>query len=334
MSTLARNAPKVFLHIVPILFYFFSPSSLVLLADGGPERLLDHFPEAASSGCMACHQEVEPIREIGSEMLNQIMAKGKAMGDPAGCIVCHNGDPNETQDIAIAHGGADFYPDPGSPWVNENTCGTCHEDQVKVQWQSLMMTEAGKIQGTCWSFGALTGYEHKYANYAVKNPTDRSTRLGTEAYKEYMEALAKLEPNVFVNEHEPLPEALGFDELDKLNDDPSLAAFTYIRQECNRCHHGVKGRSSRGDFRGMGCSSCHVPYGNEGLYEGADISISKTETGHPLTHQIQGTRDADVTIHEVTYHGLAVETCTTCHNRGKRIGVSFQALWKRHMPLH
>ena len=115
-----------------------------------------------------------------------------------------------------------------------------------------------------------------------------------------MEALAKLDPNVFVNEHEPLPEALGFDELDKLNDEPSLAAFTYIRQECNRCHHGVKGRSSRGDFRGMGCSSCHVPYGNEGLYEGADLSISKTETGQPRTHQIQGTRDADVKIHEVS----------------------------------
>ena len=301
-------------------------SSFTIAQANGPDRLIDHFPEAASSGCMACHQEVEPIREIGSEMLNQIMAKGKAMGDPAGCVVCHNGDPNETQDAAIAHGGENFYPDPGSPWVNENTCGTCHEDQVKVQWQSLMMTEAGKIQGTCWSFGALTGYEHKYANYAVKNPTDRSTRLGTEAYKEYMDALAELEPNVFVNEHEPLPDALGFDELDKLKDDPSLAAFTYIRQECNRCHHGVKGRSSRGDFRGMGCSSCHIPYGNEGLYEGADLSISKTETGHPLTHQIQGTRDADVTIRDVTYHGLAVETCTTCHNRGKRIGVSFQGL--------
>ena len=102
----------------------------------GQERLIDHFPEAASSGCMACHQEVEPIREIGSEMLNQIMAKGKAMGDPAGCVVCHNGDPNETQDATIAHGGDNFYRDPGSPWVNENTCGTCHEDQVKVQWQA------------------------------------------------------------------------------------------------------------------------------------------------------------------------------------------------------
>ncbi len=292
----------------------------------GPERLLDHFPEAAQSGCMACHQEIEPIREIGSKMLDEIMAKGAEMGDPAGCVVCHNGDPHETQDVLLAHGGKDFYPDPGSPWVNEKTCGRCHAEQVNVQWQSLMMTEAGKIQGTCWSFGALTGYEHRYANYAVENPSDPTVRLGTNAYRQYMEKLTALEPNVFVKKHEPLPEALKFNELDKLHDDPSLAAFTYIRQECNRCHHAVKGRSSRGDFRGMGCSSCHIPYGNEGLYEGSDPSISREETGHPLTHQIQGTRDADVTINDVTYHGLAVETCTTCHNRGKRIGVSFQGL--------
>ena len=89
----------------------------------GPERLIDHFPEAAGSGCMQCHRDIEPIREIGSEMLNQIMEKGKAMGDPAGCVVCHNGDPNETRDVELAHGGDDFYPDPGSPWVNAETCG-------------------------------------------------------------------------------------------------------------------------------------------------------------------------------------------------------------------
>ena len=55
-------------------------SSFTSAEANGPDRLIDHFPEAASSGCMACHQEVEPIREIGSEMLNQIMAKGKSHG--------------------------------------------------------------------------------------------------------------------------------------------------------------------------------------------------------------------------------------------------------------
>lgn len=289
-------------------------------------RLVDHFPLAAESGCMKCHGDIEPIREVGSEMLNQIMARGEAVGDPAGCVVCHNGDPNETQDKDVAHGGKNFFPDPGSPWVNAETCGQCHDEQVRVQWHSLMMTEAGKIQGVCWAFGSLTGYEHRFANYAVENPKDPKMRLGTEQYREYMQRLKELEPDVFVDRHLPLPDAVGFDELQRLSDDPSLAAYTYIRQECQRCHHAVKGRQVRGDFRGMGCSSCHIPYGNEGYYEGADVAIPKEEQGHPLVHSIQGTREATVTVHGVSYHGMPIETCTTCHDRGKRIGVSFQGL--------
>lgn len=296
------------------------------------DRLVDHFPEAASSGCLACHADIELIREADSEMMQNIMALGPSMGDPAGCVVCHNGDPSETKDKEIAHGGEDFYPDPGSPWVNKNTCGKCHADQVRVQWQSLMMTEAGKIQGVCWAFGSLTGYNHRWANYEVKNPDDPTERLGTDAYRAYMERLTEIEPDVFVDAHEALPDALGYDELDKLNDDPTLAAFTYIRQECQRCHHAVKGRQKRGDYRGMGCSSCHAPYSNEGFYEGDDKSIPKDETGHMLVHSIQGTREAKVTVHDETYSGIPVETCTTCHDRGKRIGVSFQGLMET--PYH
>lgn len=296
------------------------------------DKLLDHFPDAASSGCMACHADIELIREADSGMMQQIMAMGPSMGDPAGCVVCHNGDPTETKDKDKAHGGDNFYADPGSPWVNENTCGKCHQDQVRVQWQSLMMTEAGKIQGVCWAFGSLTGYNHKYGNYAVENPDDPSERLGTDAYRDYMQRLTELEPDVFVQKHEPLPDALKADELHKLNDDPTLAAFTYLREECQRCHHAVKGRQKRGDYRGMGCSSCHAPYSNEGFYEGADTSINREEPGHMLVHSIQGTREAKVTVHGETYSGIPVETCTTCHDRGKRIGVSFQGLMET--PYH
>ena len=73
----------------------------------------------------------------------------------------------------------------------------------------------------------------------------------------------------------------------------------------------------RGDYRGMGCSSCHVLYGNEGLYEGNDPTIDKTAKGHLLTHKIYGKREAG---------GIPVETCNSCHNRGKRIGVTYQGL--------
>ena len=290
------------------------------------DRLVDHFPATAASGCMACHGDIEPIREPGSQMLADILERGRQAGDPAGCVVCHNGDPSERTDKAKAHGGQDFYADPGSPWVNEKTCGQCHPQQVRVQWRSLMMTEAGKIQGVCWAFGGLTGYQHTFGNYAVENPADPEQRLGTPKYRQYMQALSAREPNVFVERHLPLPEALKASELGRLKEDPTLAAFTYIRQECQRCHHAVKGRQKRGDFRGMGCSSCHIPYGNEGRYEGNDQAIDRNATGHALVHSIQGTREATVQVHDVEYHGIPIETCTTCHDRGKRIGVSFQGL--------
>ncbi|QDU36855.1 hypothetical protein Mal4_11550 [Maioricimonas rarisocia] len=314
---------------------------LTALPARAADRLVDHFPQALESGCMKCHADIELIREPGSGMLQQIMDRGAALGDPAGCIVCHGGNP-DAADKELAHAGLDddqdphapprFYPDPGSPWINEHTCGQCHPQHVEVQWRSLMMTEAGKIQGVCWAFGALTGYEHRWANYAVENPTDPDQRLGTDEYRRYMETLRKLEPNVFVDRHEPLPDALQFGEVDRLNEDPTLAAFTYIRQECQRCHHGVKGRQVRGDFRGMGCSSCHVPYSNEGFYEGDDPTVPRDEPGHMLVHSIQGTREAKVTVHDKTYSGIPVETCTTCHDRGKRIGVSFQGLMES--PYH
>ncbi len=292
-------------------------------AVGAGEKLIDHYPAAAASGCMKCHAEIELIREPGSEMLDRIMVKGEELGDPAGCVVCHGGDPNATEKEA-AHQTAAFYPDPGSPWINDNTCGQCHPKHCEVQWKSLMMTEAGKIQGVCWAFGSLTGYEHKWANYAVENPEDPLDRLGTPEYRAYMQRLKNMEPNVWVDRHEPLPDAPT--DPAEVKKDPTLAAFTYIRQECQRCHHAVKGRQKRGDFRGMGCSSCHVPYSNEGFYEGDDKTITREQPGHCLVHSIQGTREAKVTVHEKTYSGIPVETCTTCHDRGKRIGVSFQGL--------
>jgi hypothetical protein len=77
----------------------------------------------------------------------------------------------------------------------------------------------------------------------------------------------------------------------------------------------------------MGCSSCHVPYGNEGLYEGGDPTVKKNEKGHVLVHRIQGTREAKVKVRDdLVYSGIPVETCNSCHNRGKRIGVTYQGL--------
>ena len=66
-----------------------------------------------------CHEGIEDIRDPTSGMYIQINALG-------GCTVCHGGDGAATEEEA-AHGGT-FYPDPGSVWIADETCGQlgCH----------------------------------------------------------------------------------------------------------------------------------------------------------------------------------------------------------------
>jgi len=52
----------------------------------------------------------------------------------------------------------------------------------------------------------------------------------------------------------------------------------------------------------------------------------KQQKGHLLTHQIQATRKSVVKTAHAEYSGIPVETCNSCHNRGKRIGVTYQGL--------
>ena len=274
-------------------------------------------------GCLGCHQGIAPIREAGSAMLAQVNALSKRMGDPDGCVACHGGDASKDEKES-AHRGTFFFPDPGSPWVNAKTCGLCHPKHVAVQWNSLMMTEAGKIQGVAWAFGSLEGYHHGWGNYDTENPKDPGARLGTATYRAYKERLKAAEPQVYPDKLVTVPEAPT--DLSVLKDHPEQAAFTYLRNQCQRCHWAVEGRQARGDYRGMGCSACHVPYGNEGRYEGKDPCTPTDKPGHILVHTLQSTRKAKVTVNGKTYSGIPVETCTTCHDRGKRIGVSFQGL--------
>ncbi len=302
-------------------------------------------PGAARNSCLVCHDGIEPIRNPDSDMFQAILDRAASAGHGNRCVVCHGGDvdarpaadlvPNSVawQEVAKrAHAGTptyyrdhagpkQFYPDPGSPWINEHTCGVCHEWQVRTQWQSLMMTEAGKIQGTLWGFGGLTGYEHRYGNYDVATlPLDQ--RVGSGDYHAYMRTLMAKEPQVFLEAMQALPKAPTPEEAAR---DPRLAAFTYLRGECQRCHLAVGGAQQHGDYRGLGCSACHIPYANSGVHQGDDPTQRRAK-GKPLVHSIQGGVGAPVTANSHTWTGIPVETCTTCHNRGRRIGVSYQGL--------
>lgn len=129
-------------------------------------------------------------------------------------------------------------------------------------------------------------------------------------------------PGNFPDQLELLPEA----NTETLAEHPEQAVFTYLRSECLLCHVGVRGKQRRGDYHGDGCAACHIPFGDEGLYEGKDKSIPKNKPGHMLVHSIQSSRKAKLSVNGKTWSGIPAETCSTCHNRGKRIGVSFLGL--------
>lgn len=280
---------------------------------------------AAAMGCLSCHDGIEPIRDPESDMMIQIVEKGTPLGDPAGCVVCHGGNPAATTP-AEAHRGVpagmdpagpkEYYADPGSILVAENTCGQCHPGYTYRLERGLMATEAGKIQGNLhtWGIDEVQNHQVPWGNYAVDDPDGQEPVVGTAEYKDYITTMREAHPDQFPNSLQQIPQP----SVEEIEADPKLAGFTYQRQQCQRCHVGVRGREKRGDYRGMGCSSCHIPYGNEGIYEGSDPTIDKSEHGHLLRHSIQGTREAA--------NGIPVETCNSCHNRGKRIGVTYQGL--------
>jgi len=281
-------------------------------------------------GCLKCHQGIERFSEGGMQAAIEAMAR--PVKDPGGCVICHGGTPSATTKEA-AHagspkrlaeaGGADtFYPDPGSVWIAEKTCGVCHQGYAERLTKALMTTEAGKLQGNFWVWNLQEDYKAYWGNYDVKDDDGPTPSIGTEAYKAYMTSLAKAHPDQIPSELKQVPEV----DVHKISSDPKLAGMTYSRQQCQRCHTGVTGHQRRGDFRGAGCSSCHVPYGIEGLYEGGDPTIDKSQPGHPLVHRMVGTRKTKVTHNDVTFSGIPSETCRTCHNRGKRIGVSYPGM--------
>ena len=292
--------------------------------------------KTATKGCLSCHNGIENIRDEKSGMMAMINSLGSMHGDSDGCVMCHGGDPTATEANAAhgkspeslikAKGPQTFYPDPGAMDVNMFSCGqsACHQGYPERVEKSLMNTEAGKIQGNLHTWGIEEVQNHKvpWGNYDVKDGDGPVPVVGTDAYKAYMKDMIAAHKEQFPTELTQIPNPT----VEEIENNPKLAGFTYQRQQCQRCHVTVKGREKRGDYRGQGCSACHIPYGNEGIYEGNDPTVNKAEKGHMLTHQIQATRKSKVHHNDITYSGIPVESCNSCHNRGKRIGVTYQGL--------
>lgn len=280
-----------------------------------------------TGGCTTtdCHAGIEEIVPADLPMAQQLKMNGQMHGDPDGCVMCHGGNPTATKKeeahkgipatLRMAPGPKEYYPDPGSIWIAENTCGACHVGYSYRAKLSLMNTESGKISGNLhtWGIEETSDFKVPYGNYDVEDIDSQVPIVGTKEYKAYMKDQIAMYPKQYPKSLKQMPNPT----VDEVKADPKKAAMTYQRTDCNRCHIGVRGREKRGDYRGMGCSACHILYSNDGFYEGKDKSIKKDEPGHMLRHRIAGNRKTD---------GIPVETCNSCHNRGKRIGVSYQGL--------
>lgn len=322
--------------ISSILSWAFIPSVLAWImvavssvANGAPPDSVTR-AMAKEKGCLSCHEGIEQFTE--SRMWDDILEEGASHRDENGCVICHGGNPlgltradahRGAPKSLTAEGGPDhFYPDPGAIRISEKTCGQCHSGYGERLTKSLMNTEAGKLQGNLWSWGLQDNMKTIYGNYSLTDEDGLVPTIGTRQYKTHMKAHIAAYPDQTVPEIKQIPEVSADDVMEH----PNKAGITYSRQQCQRCHVGVNGREKRGDYRGGGCSSCHVPYSNDGFYEGGDPTIDKKQPGHLLVHQLQAGSKSPVTVNGHTYTGIPTETCSSCHNRGKRVGVSYQGL--------
>lgn len=142
---------------------------------------------ADKMGCLSCHEGIEDIRDSKSAMMLTIKAFGSSHGDPGGCVVCHGGTPSATSidtahegtpgALALGGGPKEFYPDPGSSWIFEQTCGqgACHPGYGYRMDRALMTTEAGKISGNLhtWGVEEVQNYKVPWGNYDIED-TDGS----------------------------------------------------------------------------------------------------------------------------------------------------------------
>lgn len=184
-----------------------------------------------------------------------------------GCATCHGG-VGAALDQELAH--ADLIKNPGDLTIVNSTCGTCHISQVYTVQRSIQATYAGAIALVRRAFGAQS---------------DSIPIMGMHAIQ------AESGGDLTVT---------SLDQFHTTPDDPPL--LQSFEKNCLNCHLQGEPLDSPYFFRGTGCSSCHVLYSNDGLYQGNDPTISKTDSGHPIRHEM--------TI-QIPYW-----QCNHCHNRG------------------
>ncbi|MDA8442157.1 MAG: hypothetical protein M0Z55_07255 [Peptococcaceae bacterium] len=221
-------------------------------------------PNGQVERCQTCHMGLEEISTSHPP-------------DTFGCTVCHGGN-GLSLDLKTAH--ADWYGQghPGRLSVAGLTCGgtgpngqTCHsgnkvqaQNEVDLVKTSLMSTKAGELSFVRRMLGLDPGT--KVPNLALGEPASQY-------------------PN-------------------PLNGGPRQAA---LQTNClSQCHQAggllpllQKGKT---EIPSNGCENCHVLSNPDHTYVGQDVTISRTEAGLGMVHQLTT---------QIPY-----TQCNQCHNQG------------------
>ncbi|GJL79704.1 MAG: cytochrome c [Nitrospinaceae bacterium] len=241
-----------------------------------PQVRVSSFRNQSREKCLTCHDGIE---EVSASHPREF-----------GCTVCHGGNGDSVQKTE-AHATLIFDPsagtgkrNPSSLAVVDKSCGQmfCHSghsqpDRNHIQRvkKSMMATLAGVISGLRYQWAAQSTPDAKYGVYPI---ADEDGQIPEEwGAVPHLEALPLFSPQ----DGREQPRLLGKIQAARVS---RHVGDRLLRQKCFQCHLDSPG--APGEFRSQGCAACHFTYSKDGLYQGEDPTLSRTETGHPAYHKM------------------------------------------------
>ena len=273
-----------------------------------------------TSGCTKVEKRVldRPSCEVCHSPLN---SKGQPVGiedahpwKALACVACHGGDPTSLikEQAHVPPSKAPFlaqtylknlksaeldkvdpaylqFVNPGDLRVAAKGCGGegCHSETVAKVRRSMMAHTSGEVTVARYRGGAQTD---PYGRLGAMPLVDPDPDLGLPGT---VTSIGRFDPK-------PLTKDATFGDYQD----------HYMIKACFRCHINDFGENKfQGDYRSSGCTSCHMVYGDEGLSNSKDPTITKDAPPHPLKHRLTS--------------AIPTNQCMHCHYRGARIGPSF-----------
>lgn len=239
-----------------------------------PEVSVSSYRNQYREKCVTCHDGIE---EVSASHPREF-----------GCTVCHGGDGDSIEKDE-AHAALIFDPNagtgkrnPASLLVAEKSCGQlyCHaghaqpdRNHIQRVKKSMMATLAGMISGLRYQWAAQGAPTAKYGAYPVK---DEDGQIPEE-----WGALPHLEALPFFSPKGLPPRLLGTVKAARVS---LHVGDRLLRKQCFSCHLDSPGQP--GVYRSQGCAACHFSYSRDGLYEGDDPTVPRTERGRPKFHKM------------------------------------------------